>query len=154
VITFKQQWLDVVPWEMVVSIHEALCNDKKLGNSPNLPAYETAQRLWNETLPKTLSLKEALDVCRKCHDLTPFTFNNGNTFSAIGKTLIEDLAKNLSPVEAQIVRTTVGHYVVGMIQKGELAGVLRHFAKQWKPRTKAALPLPAGSSAETAPQPT
>ena len=71
-------------------------------------SLNAARRLWEAAMPRSLSLKEMLDVCRECHELSPFTFNNGNTFAAIGRTLIEEWTKSLSPVEAQIVQTAVG----------------------------------------------
>ena len=74
-----------------------------------------------------MSLPEALDICRDCHELRPFMFNNGNTFAAIGRTLVEEQLKAVPPVEAQILRTTMCHYIVGMIDRKELQQVLRHF---------------------------
>jgi hypothetical protein len=84
-------------------------------------------------MPRPMTLKEVLDVCRECHDLAPFTFNNGNTFAATGRTLVEDWLRTLPPVEAQVIRNTVGHYIVGLIGKRELLQVLRHFEQTWQP---------------------
>lgn len=108
--------------------------------------------MWQQSSHQTLPVEDALHVCRQCCDLLPFVFNNRNTFAAISKRFVEDLAKNLPAVEAQIVRNTVGHYVAGVIERSELLGVLRHFEKQWKPaqsEDRVDAPLPVAQ-----PQPT
>src|SRR5262245_56395898 len=73
-----------------------------------------------------MPLREALQTCRQVHDLGPFMFNNGNTFAAVGRTMVEELLQRVPPVEAQILRTTIGHFIVGLIDKRELLQVLRH----------------------------
>jgi hypothetical protein len=138
----QKQWLAHVPWDSVVTLHAALCRDRQLDTGQNAKAYETARQLWERTLPRTLPLPEVLDVCRQCHDLLPFAFNNANTFSAIAKTLIEECAKRLPPVEAQILRVTVAHYVVGLIGRRELTQVLRHFETKCAPQAATGLVAP------------
>ncbi len=128
----QQQWLGAVPWESVVQVNQALCRDKQLEPGQNSKTCATARQLWEKAIAQNMTLKEVLDVARRCHELSPFTFNNGNTFSAVAKTLLEDLARHLNPMEAQILRTTVGHYVVGLIDKSELLEVLRHFDSKLK----------------------
>ena len=125
------QWLSNAPWDTVLSVNQALCQAQNTSHQPKEKASESARQIWEKAVPQHMSLEEVLDVCRRCHELAPFAFNNGNTFAAIGKTLVEDLLKALPPVEAQIVRTTVAHYIVGQIGKKELLQVLRHFEKAW-----------------------
>jgi len=79
-----------------------------------------------------MALPEAIDICRQCYDLGPFVFNNGNTFAAVARKLIDDWLQLLPPVEAQIARTTVGHYVVGQITRKEMVDVLTCFESKWK----------------------
>lgn len=126
-----RQWFNAVPWDSVCTVNQALCKAQKLDPLTNLGGLTSARTLWDGAVARSMSLKEALDFCRECHQLSPFTFNNGNTFAAIGHTLIEDWLKTLPPVEAQIIRTTIGHYIVGLIGRGELLQVLRHFEKTW-----------------------
>ena len=138
----QKQWLGGVPWESVVTVNKALCVAQKLDPTTNLRRYDQARRQWEAALALSMSLKEVLEVCRECHELTPFTFNNGNTFAAVGRTLIEDWLKTLPPVESQVIRNTVGHYIVGLIGRKELVEVLRHFERTWRPEsTRVEAPL-------------
>ena len=122
----EKQWLSAVPWESVLTLNKALCQAQKIEPANN-KGYEAGQRLWEKSVLRTMDLNKALEVCRDCHDLVPFTFNNGNTFAAIGRTLVEDFLKQMPPVEAQIIRTTIGHYIVGLIGRKELRQVMKHF---------------------------
>ena len=79
-----------------------------------------------------MALPEAIDVCRQCYDFGPFIFNNGNTFAALARKIIEAWLQLLPAVEAQIARTTVGHYVVGQITRKEMVEVLTCFEARWK----------------------
>jgi hypothetical protein len=70
-----------------------------------------------------MSFVEALATCRRRCELAPFLCNNRNTFASIAKYLVADWIGSLPPVEAQIVHTTLGHYVAGQIAKQELLTV-------------------------------
>jgi hypothetical protein len=56
----------------------------------------------------------------RCHRLSPFCLYNGNTFVAIGRTLIQDILRKMSPVKAQAFRSVVGHYIAGTAGDAEL----------------------------------
>ena len=144
----QQQWLSTVPWDSVLAVNKALCLAQKHEPEFNTQGLEATRQLWQGAVARTLSLKEVLDLCRQCRELGPFTFNNGNTFAAVARTLVEDCLKSLPPVEAQIVRTTVGHYIVGLVGQRELAQVLGHFKgrpapKSVPPNAPSAQPVPA-----------
>ena len=142
-IDLQQQWLNAVPWESVLTLNKALCQAQKQEPKTNARGMDAARQLWEGAATRTMSLAEVLDLCRRCRELGPFTFSNGNTFAAVGRTLIEDWLKPLAPVEAQILRTTVGHYIVGMVGQRELLQVLRHFkARPASQPAPAATPLP------------
>lgn len=111
----------------MLAVNKALCQAQKIDALNGAKGYEPARRLWEKSVAKSMSLLEALDICRDCHELRPFMFNNGNTFAAIGRTLVEEQLKPVPPVEAQILRTTMCHYIVGLIDRKELQQVLRHF---------------------------
>lgn len=111
----------------MLAVNKALCQAQKIDPLNSADGYEPARRLWEKSVEKSMSLPEALDICRDCHELRPFMFNNGNTFAAIGRTLVEEQLKAAPPVEAQILRTTMCHYIVGLIDRKELQQVLRHF---------------------------
>ena len=69
-------------------------------------------------------MRETLDICRQCHKLAPFCFYNGNTFVAIGRTMIQDVLKKMSPVKAHGFRSVVGHYIAGTTGAEELSKAL------------------------------
>src|SRR6185436_19746079 len=153
----QNQWLHAVPWESVLTVNKALCQAQKLDPTTKASGLDAARRLWESALSRMMSLKEVLDVCRECHEISPFTFNNGNTFAAIGRTIISDWTKTLPPVEAQIVQTTVSHYIAGLIGRRELLQVLKHFNETWKSVPAApeapATPRMTAASPLTEPQP-
>lgn len=123
----QKPWLQTVPWDSVVTLNKALCQAQNLEALTNPQTLAKARQLWEGAVQKKLTVREAFEVCHDCYDLVPFTFNSGNTFAAIGRTLVEDYLKQMPPVESQIIRTTIGHYIVGLINARELKQVLRHF---------------------------
>ena len=127
----QKQWLRSVSWEQVSVLNQTLCQAQQLAAQCKPSAVETARQLWEASAPKVMGLPEVLDLCRQCHDLGPFVFNNGNTFAGIARALVERLLGVLSPVEAQILNTTVSHYVASQICRKELVQVLRHFESRW-----------------------
>jgi hypothetical protein len=153
VIDLQQQWLNAVPWESVLTINKALCQAQKLEPMTNAKGLDAVRQLWGVSAARVMSLTEVLDFCRQCQELGPFKFSNGNTFAAVGRTLIEDWMKTLTPVEAQILRTTVGHYIVGLVGRRELLQVLAHFKSRPMPQAApAAQPLPAPLLTQARPQ--
>ena len=142
----ERHWLEAVPWESVVDINKALCQAQQIESVTKAQAVATARQCWDEAVKKPMSLADVLQVCRKCHDTGAFLFNNGNTFGSVAKTLIADWLKNLPPLEAEIVRATVSHYVVGLVGKRELLDILKHFEPILK---RATSPKPAETTPST-----
>ena len=126
----EKPWLKSLSWEKVQGLNESLCKQHNTGYQAN-HTFDAARKFWAQAATRQMSLQEVLQVCRRCYDMAPFVFNNGNTFSAIGKNLMEEWLKSLPPLEGQIIRNTVGHYIAGMIEKKELLTVLRHFETSW-----------------------
>lgn len=156
-IDVQQQWLSAVSWENLLTINKALCQAQKQEPVTNAKVLDATRRLWEGAAGRVMPLKDVLDLCRQCRELGPFTLNNGNTFAAVGRTLLEDWLKSLSPVEAQVVRTTVCHYIVGLVGRRELLEVLGHFKSRPAPQpTPPATPpsqaLPAPLLTQARPQ--
>jgi hypothetical protein len=118
-------WLKDWPWQTVVAINAGLCKEKHALHQPTSDGYEPAQRFWEQSRARELTLRETLDICRRCHKLAPFCFYNGNTFAAIGRTLIQPLLQKMPPVKAHSFRSVVGHYIAGTIGSGELNKALK-----------------------------
>ena len=147
----EKQWLGSVPWDAVLSINQNQCQAQNTTHEPKAATFEAARQLWEKSVPQSMSLPEVLDVCRKCHALAPFVFNNGNTFAAVSKDLVEELAQFLPGVEAQILRTTVSHYVAGQVGKSELLQILSHFEPRWTTPLRAENRPPALKKTQTVP---
>jgi hypothetical protein len=133
VLNAERNWLAAVPWDTVVAIDRELC--EKGEGTPygvNPAGYNAARQLWDEASARSVSLREALDICSRVHKLAPFTFFNGNTMGVIIPLLLEDVTKALPTVHAQIVRTTACHYLVGMVKLKELEDVFEHFDEFWR----------------------
>jgi hypothetical protein len=120
----KRRWLQDWPWETVSAINAGLCKEKNALHKPTSDGHESARKLWEKSRTCELTLREALDICRRCHQLAPFCFYNGNTFVAIGRTMIQDLLRKMSPVKAHGFRSVVGHYIAGTAGAEELAKAL------------------------------
>jgi hypothetical protein len=107
-----------------VVIDAGLCKERRALHQPTSDGCEPAQKPWESSGSRELTLGETLDICRQCHRLAPFCFYNGNTFVAIGRTLILDLLRKMSPVKAQAFRSVVGHYIAGTAGSDDLAKAL------------------------------
>lgn len=125
-INLEKKWLEAVPWEAVVQMNAELCQKDEQPHGPNGRGYEAARQLWEQARQRPLRLREVLDVCRQLHQLAPFRFFNGNTVAAVTKRIVADELASLPPVQAQMVRSTVSHYVVGAIKFKELEDVCAH----------------------------
>jgi len=121
----KRHWLKDWPWETVVTINAGLCQEKNALHKPSSDGYKPAKEIWGKSRGQAHTLRETPDLCRQCHKLAPFGFYNGNTFAAIGRILIQELMRKMSPVKAQGFRSVVGHYIAGTIGETELANTLK-----------------------------
>lgn len=65
-----------------------------------------------------MSLFDAIETCRKCHRLAPFTNFNGNTFAAIARILMKRL--NLDFIQENLARSLAGHIVAGVASEEEV----------------------------------
>lgn len=120
----NKRWLKDWPWETVISINAGLCKEKNALHKPTAEGYGAARKLWETSRSNELSLRQALDICRRCHRLAPFCFYNGNTFAAIGRILAQDTLRKLSPDKAHALRSVVGHYIAGTAGATELEKAL------------------------------
>jgi hypothetical protein len=116
----KRRWLKDWPSPTVITINEGLCRQKKALHKPTDEGYEVARRTWEVARRAELTLRDALRVCRRCHQLSPFCFYNGNTFVAIGRVMIEGLLRSMTPAKAHAFRSVVGHFIAGTAGEDEL----------------------------------
>src|SRR5437868_3225869 len=96
----KKLWLKDWPWETVITINAGLCNEKRALHKKTSAGYEPARKLWEESQLKQLTIRETLQICRRCHQLSPFCFYNGNTFAAIGRTMVQEITQTMSAIKA------------------------------------------------------
>ncbi|MCP5539541.1 MAG: hypothetical protein H7A53_04120 [Akkermansiaceae bacterium] len=64
-----------------------------------------------------MTLQDAVQLCRQCHQMAPFCFYNGNTFTAIIRDVVGTLPLALD--QAFVVRSLAGHIVAGVANEGE-----------------------------------
>jgi hypothetical protein len=113
-------WFRDWPWATVAAINLGLCKEKHALHKPTSEGHETARKLWEDSREVKMSLRQALEICRRCHKLSPFCFYNGNTFAAIGRTMVQDMLRKMSPLKAHAFRSVVGHYIAGTAGDEEL----------------------------------
>lgn len=90
-MTNKARWLEPFSWPFVVAQNEILCRQKSAHHGPTSDGHAGAMAFWEESRQQEMSLFDAIEVCRRCHRLAPFTNFNGNTFAAIARTLVKKL---------------------------------------------------------------
>jgi len=127
-----KQWLAGMPWEDVLAVNQSYCQMQEVPHQLKEGVGDSVRQTWENTIPQTLHLVDVLEFFCRCANLIPFAFNNANTFSMVGKKLVDDRLGSLPPLEGQIIRNTIGHFVAGKVRKKELLQVLEHFQGTWK----------------------
>ena len=148
----KRQWLTDITWDSIVGLNRTLCQAQKMEPLINAKTFSAAQESWERAGQKAMDLTEALTICRDTRDRTPFTFNNGNTFAALARHLVEECLRNAPALEGQILRTTISHYVAGTVGKKELQQVLTELALHFQ-LAPAPVRVPVSPSPAPAPAP-
>jgi hypothetical protein len=117
-MSFARKWLEPFSWEFITAQNEALCHAKSAHHGPTSDGHEAARSLWESERMRDLDLFEAVELCRRCHRLGPFTNFNGNTFSAVARILIRRLG--LLPEQEHLIRSLAGHIVAGVAGEEEI----------------------------------
>lgn len=110
-------WLAEYPWDFVVAQNAALCAARQALHKSTSDGYEPARNLWESRYSQRMGLRDAVEICRLCHELAPFCFYNGNTFVAIIRDVIGKLP--LSEEQGYLVRSLAGHIVAGVADGSE-----------------------------------
>ena len=108
----KRAWLKPFTWAVIVEANRQLCLPKVALHAPTTDGYEPTHQLWESVYCTEMTLGEAADVCRRCHELAPFCNFNGNTFVAVIRRAIAPLP--LPPNQAAALRSLTGHIVAGI----------------------------------------
>jgi hypothetical protein len=114
----QDAWLKPFTWELVTAQNAVLCQAKNALHKPTSDGHEVTRQLWEATHPTSMTLEEAVDLCRRCHKMAPFCFYNGNTFASIVALVIRKL--NLPAIEAHLMRSLAGHIVAGVATDEEV----------------------------------
>ena len=107
----KSPWLEPFNWTVIVETNRQLCQPKGALHKPTSDGYEPTRQLWQSLHRTGMTLAEATDVCRRCHQLAPFCNFNGNTFVAVIRRVIARIP--LTPEQAAALRSLAGHIVAG-----------------------------------------
>jgi hypothetical protein len=73
--------------------------------------------LWTREHGEEMTLAEAVELCRRSHQLAPFCYYNGNTFAAVIRDVIHQL--KISEMERVVLRSLAGHMVAGVASEEE-----------------------------------
>jgi hypothetical protein len=107
----KRAWLQRFTWPVIVETNRQLCLPKGALHKPTSDGFELTRRLWESRHREEMTLAEATDLCRRCHQLAPFCNFNGNTFVAVIRRVIAGLS--LPPDQMAALRSLAGHIVAG-----------------------------------------
>ena len=116
----SSRWLAPYSWEFITAQNAALCAAKNALHSPTQEGHPICKELWKREHGKEMSLAEAVELCRKCHQAAPFCFYNGNTFAAVIRDVIQQIP--MAEVERATVRGLAGHIVAGVASTEEVKG--------------------------------
>jgi hypothetical protein len=131
VLSAPRTWLNELAWQKVLEFNHSQCQLQNTQPTPNLKSYEAVRQRWESVLQQPMSLLKALDLCKECHDKSPFVFSNSSTFCNVAKAMVEEIAKDLPAVEAHILRNTASNYISGRVAKRELIDILRVYESKW-----------------------
>jgi len=107
-----RDWLAPFTWDIVTAQNAVLYRAKNALHKPTSDGHEVTKELWEARHRQTMTLDDAVALCRQCHQQAPFCFYNGNTFVSIIALVIRKL--DLPPEQAVIVRSLAGHIVAGV----------------------------------------
>jgi len=113
-----KKWLEPFDWGFVTATNQMMCENKKAHHGPTSDGHALASGEWEIKRQEEMSLTEAIDFCRSCHRMAPFTNFNGNTFSAIARTIIANAG--FDPLDQTLARSLAGHIVAGVAEEGEV----------------------------------
>lgn len=114
----SQAWLQTYSWEFITLQNAMLCQAKSALHKPTSDGHAATKELWESRFQTEMRLDEAINLCRRCHRMAPFCFYNGNTFAAVARDVIQNLA--LHADEAYIIRSLAGHIVAGVATEEEV----------------------------------
>lgn len=117
-MSYSNKWLEPFSWDFVTAQNQVLCANKSAHHGPTSDGHDLARELWLNKSQQEMSFFEAVEVCRQCHRIAPFTNYNGNTFAAIARIMIKKL--DLKPEEQFLIRSLAGHIVAGVAGEDEL----------------------------------
>lgn len=117
-MTPNAHWLQPFSWDFVVAQNEVLCRAKSAHHGPTSDGHAVGMALWEGAQQREMSLFDAIETCRQCHRLAPFTNFNGNTFTAIARILVKRL--NLEATQEHLARSLAGHIVAGVASDEEV----------------------------------
>ena len=108
----RKAWLERYGWEFVTAQNAMLCAAKNALHKPTSDGHGATKKLWEASHREVMRLDAAVELCRRCHQMAPFCFYNGNTFAAIIRDVVQAL--RIAPDKAYIVRSLAGHIVAGV----------------------------------------
>jgi hypothetical protein len=113
-----RKWLEPFDWGFVTAMNQMMCENKRAHHGPTSDGHALVNGEWEIKRQDVMSLAEAIDFCRSCHRMAPFTNFNGNTFSAIARTIIANAG--FDPLDQTLARSLAGHIVAGVAEEGEV----------------------------------
>lgn len=119
-MTEIQNWLAPFAWEDAVVNHQQL----RLSRGVNA-SYAKSQETWEAARTRELSLKEAIDVCRLCYALAPFSPRDNHVFIKIARTMLQPVVAPMSPALGGAVHGVVADYISGIGTLLDLEQILK-----------------------------
>lgn len=115
----RRAWLAPFTGQVIVETNRQPCLPRPALHKATSDGYAPTRELWGSRHRLELTLAEATDLCRCCHQSAPFCNFNGNNFVAVTRRVIASL--NVPPDQAAALRSPAGHVVAGTATPEERA---------------------------------
>ncbi len=122
-------------WEFIIRLNQRACERGQAQHGINSETHATCRRVWEEVLPREITLAETLALLRRMHRCAPFLFFNGNTFAELGRQLSSALFADLAPIPLREVASATAHYIAGVLDEEALHQLIEQSAAMPTPKS-------------------
>ncbi len=118
-------------WSAVRSINEMVCHRAEAQHGLNPGNHDAVKRDWEEFAASPEPLIDSIDFLLEAHRSAPFLFSNGNTFAAIGSTLVGREISCVSAAKVKIASKAVADYITGILDRDAMLTVIDEISRTW-----------------------
>ena len=120
----NKAWLRDWPWETITAINSGLCKKKNALHKPTSEGHELARKLWGGFSQDQNAAPTGFRDLSALSQALPFLLLQRKHVRGRRPNNDQDVLRKLTPIEAQVFRSVVGHYIAGTAGDKELDDTL------------------------------